>query len=416
MSAWDAGIPPSIDPTSERLRGETIVCFGWSEWGTGSQTWNQILRRLAYRNLVVFVPPALERTEVFGSRFAPNGKHGGIRHVADHLYVYRFPRHLPNFYKPGSLVRSVQALRLRALRRALRRLGGRRPILYLLHPKFRAYVGTLDEKLVLYHVLDDYAGYVGANKERIRVEEASLLDRADLVVCVAPGLLAGRNAPYRNVHYIPNGVDYDRFAVAAHRPGPVPEDLRGVRGPIAGYVGRICDKLDYRLLHDVARLLPDVEFRFVGPVLVVLRENRALFDKWTALPNVRLLGAKGNEEIPSYVAAFQVGLLPYLVTEETKHRYPLKLHEYLAAGKPVVSTPLSSLGELADLVRTAGSDRGFADGVREALAGEPEETVERRFQVARRHDWDRIAYKIDQLLRERLRRTDLATWASARLP
>ncbi|RPJ46641.1 MAG: glycosyltransferase family 1 protein [Candidatus Latescibacterota bacterium] len=414
MRPWDEGIPARIDPASERLRGETILCFGWSDWDSGTQTWNQILRRLAYRNLVVFVPPPLERTEVFGSRYAPNGKHAGISHVEDHLYVYRFPHFLPNFYKPGSLVRSIHALRRRGLRRALRRLGAGRPVLYLLHPKFRGYVGAFDEKLVLYHILDEYTGYIGANKERLRAEEATLLDRADLVVCVAPGLREAKSAPYRNVLYVPNGVDYDRFSPDALRDAPVPEDLASIRGPVAGYIGRICDKLDFRLLHDVAKLLPGVMFCFVGPALVVLRQNRDLFDKWIALPNVRLLGAKRNEEVPGYVGAFDVGLLPYLVNSETEDRYPLKLHEYLAAGKPIVSVPLSCFGEVADLVHTAAGDEKFAEGIRAALAGEPPEKTDRRLAVARAHDWDRIAFRIDDLLRERLRRTDLATWASVR--
>ncbi|MBM3320997.1 MAG: glycosyltransferase [Candidatus Eisenbacteria bacterium] len=403
MRPWDEGLPLSIDPAAERLRGETIVCFGWSEWESGTETWNQVLLRLARRNRVLFVAPPLERTEVFGGRYAPNGKYGGVRHLRDHLYLFRYPRHLPTFYKPRALVRTIQDLRIRALRGALRRIGGENPILYLLHPKFRGYIGRLDEKLVVYHVLDEYAGYLGANKERLRAEEAILLDRADLVFCVSPSLQNAKAAPHRNVHFVPNGVSFDRFSLAAVRELPAPDELERIRRPRAGYIGRVCDKLDFLLLRDVARLLPDVSFCFAGPVLVVTRESRSLFDEWAALPNVHLLESRRNEEIPAMIGAFDVGLLPYEVSAETRHRYPLKLHEYLAAGKPVVSVPLPCCEEFGDLVRSAPNAGAFAAGIRAALAESPGASRERRLAVARRHDWERIVLGMDLLIRDRIR-------------
>ncbi|MFH1681177.1 MAG: glycosyltransferase [Candidatus Eisenbacteria bacterium] len=402
MKPWDEGLPPSVDPAAARLRGETIVCFGWSDWDPDSQTWNRVLERLAHRNRVLFVPPPLERTEVLGSRFAPNGRGGGIRHIQDHLYVFRYPRHLPTFYKPGLLVRAIEKLRIRTLQSALRDIGGSDPILYLLHPKFRPYIGKLGEKLVVYHVLDEYAGYIGANKERLRTEEDALLDRADLVFCVSPSLRASKAEPHRNVHFVPNGVPFDRFSLAASGNLEVPEEIAALPRPRAGYVGRVCDKLDFLLLRDTARLLPEVTFCFAGPVLVVTRESRALFEEWSALPNVRLLGTRRREEIPAAIAGFDVGLLPYELSPETRHRYPLKLHEYLAAGRPVVSVPLSCLEGFEDLVRVAPHPSGFAASIRMALSEGPEEALERRLSVAKRHDWNRIVLRIDGLIGERL--------------
>jgi glycosyltransferase involved in cell wall biosynthesis len=394
-----------VGPEQERLQRETFVCFGWSDWEPGTQTWNHVLRRLAYRNRVLFVPPPLERTEVLGSRYAPNGKHGGVRHLEAHLYVYRYPRILPTFYKPRAVARWMEDRQADALRRAMRRLGAESPILYLLHPKFRRYIGVLGEKLVLYHVLDEYAGYIGANKARLRAEEDALLDRADLVLCSAPSLLAAKNAPNRNVHFVPNGVDFERFRPDRRPERPLPEDLSVLRRPRAGYIGRICDKLDFALLRDVARLLPDVSFVAAGPALVVLRQNRVLFEEWASLPNVHLLGMKRSEELPACVRGFDVGILPYAVNEETRHRYPLKLHEYLAAGKPVVSVPLPCFEGFEDLVRTAADPETFARAVRDALRGEAPETTERRISLARRHDWNRIVLRIDELVLDRLRMT-----------
>ncbi len=390
---------PDLDPAAVRLREETILCFGWSEWGPGNQTWNHVLRRLARRNRVLYVPPPLERTEVFGNRFAPGGGSGGLHHREHHLYVYRYPRLLPNFYRPALLTRSIEAMRIRALRKILRSLGAKRPILYLLHPKFRNYIGAFDEKLVLYHVLDEYSGYLGANRKRLGREETLLLDEADLILCASHALAESKAAEGRDVHFVPNGVDYDLISPAAAGGGTIPPDLAHLPSPRAGYLGRICDKLDFRLLLDVARLLPGVSFCFAGPVHLVTGENREIFDRWAELPNVHLLGSKSIEDLPAVLGAFDVGLMPYEMTEEGKQRYPLKLHEYLAAGKPVVSVPLPCFEGFHDLVRTGRDPGEWASAIREALDDRSPASVARRMEVAERHDWERIVFRIDELIR-----------------
>lgn len=398
---------PEIDPSAERLRGETILCFGWSDWGPGNQTWNQVLRRLARRNRVLYVPPPLERTEVFGSRFASGESGGGLNHREHHLYVYRYPRLLPNFYRPALLTRSIEAMRIRALRKTLRSLGAKRPILYLLHPKFRNYIGAFDEKMVLYHVLDEYTGYIGANRERLGRDENLLLDKADLILCASPALAGSKAAKGRAVYFVPNGVDYDLISPAAATSAgrPIPHDMASLPSPRAGYIGRICDKLDFHLLLEVARLLPGVSFCFAGPVHLLTGENRELFDGWAELPNVHLLGSKSIEDLPAVLGAIDVGLMPYEMTEEGKQRYPLKLHEYLAAGKPVVSVPLPCFEGFKELVRTGRDPVEWASEIREALEDKSPASVARRMETAEKHDWERIVIRIDELIRMTLDRS-----------
>lgn len=406
--AWDDGLPLALDPTAERMRGETFVCFGWSGWEPGTQTWNHVLRRLAFRNRVVFIPPPLERTEVFGSRFAPGGGRGGLRHLKDHLYVYHFPRYLPNFYRPAGIVRSIEAMRLRGLRRALASIGADRPILYLLHPKFRApYVGALNEKLVIYHVLDEYSGYLGADPDRIRSEEEKLLSIADLVLCASQALAVSRRAGARTAHFVPNGVEFDLFSSAARRALPVPEDLAVIPSPRAGYLGRICDKLDFGLLRDVAQALPDVRFCFIGPVLVMARQNREFFEQWANLPNVHLLGAKAMADLPAYVAGFDAGILPYVIDEASRQRYPLKLHEYLAAGIPIVSAPLDCSAGFEGLVRIAETPDDWVTALTIAIGDRDPEQGARRVALASRHDWNRVILAIERRIRESLGGRDL---------
>ncbi len=402
--AWDKKIPARFDPSVLRLRGETIVCFGWTDWDTNQQTWNQVLRRLAFRNRVIYVPPPFERTEVLGSRFSGKHRPDGMNHLKDHLYVYQFPRWQPRLYRPAAIAGAMESMRFRGLRRALRKIGGTSPILYLLHPRMGDSVGRLGEKMVIYHVLDEYSGYRGANREKLGIEENALLDQADLVLCASELLERSKRKEGRNVHFVPNGVDFDHFSRIPGIGTREPFDLSGIPHPRAGYLGRICDKLDFPLLKEVAESLPKCAFCFVGPSYVAFGPHRKTYEEWAALPNVHLIGNKRMADVPNYLNAFDVALLPYLVSEDTKQRYPLKLHEYLAAGKPVVSVPLPCLDEFELLVRVATDSAAWRDAIAASLEEASDSDREERMSVARRHDWNRVVLRIEGLISETIRR------------
>jgi len=403
---WDRDIPVKIDPALDRLSGETILCFGWTEWERSTQTWTQVLSRLAYRNRVLFVPPPLERRETLTATFHADVGRSGLRHIQDHLYVYHFPRRFPLIYKPFFLARVMEWLRTRALRKALRSLDCDRPILYILHPKFRKHIGLLKEKLVVYHVLDEYAEYLGANRELIDYEEKALIDSADLVICASRLLEATKKGENRNVYFVPNGVDFEHFSGQEGIPIRIPPDLRNIPRPRVGYLGRISDELDFNLLLEMARSMPGHSFCFAGHAMVVKRENRALFLEWSALSNVHLLGNKRTEELPDYVRAFDVAVMPYQISEGSLQRYPLKLHEYLAAGKPVVSVPMHCLEEFHDLVRIAPDEKTWYQAVTESIRDDQDQKQRDRQDAARLHDWNRVVIRIENLIQESMDLSD----------
>jgi len=402
MREWDDEIPDRDLHLVPRLRDETFLCFSWSEWDPSPEPWREILRRLAFRNRVVVVPPPLERTEVFGSRYALNGHRRGTDHREDHLTVYRFPRFLPRLYKPGPVAAALHSLRIRSLARVLRRLDGKPPVLYLLHPRFREYIGRLDEKVALYHVLDEYAGYPGADKTHLQEEEDSLLDSVDTVVCASQELQMTKAGPCREVQFLPNGVDFGLLSRAATHPLPTPEELDEISPPRAGFIGKISDELDFRLLRDLALLLPRFSFCFIGPVLVISKANRELCEEWTSLPNVHLIGTKRTFDLPPYVRALDVLLLPYTNSVEGRKRYPVQLQPYFATGKPVVSVPLPAVEEYGDLLHVSSTPEGWADGIHRAL-DEEEGRRRGRIAVARRHRWERIVLHFERIVTEALR-------------
>ncbi|HWC64982.1 MAG TPA: glycosyltransferase, partial [Thermoanaerobaculia bacterium] len=184
--------------------------------------------------------------------------------------------------------------------------------------------------------------------------------------------------------YLPNGVDPSHFG----RPGPTPADAFALspsaRRPIAGYYGAIASWFDAALLEDVARRLPGWDFLLIGPFYHWALEPWGLLNR----PNVRWLGPREYAELPGYLAAFDVAIIPFVVNEITLATSPLKLFEFFAGGKPVVSTPLPECEAFPE-VRIASDAAGFARAVVVAAAwGKRPGSREALLAIADASSWD----------------------------
>ena len=219
---------------------------------------------------------------------------------------------------------------------------------------------------------------------------------ADLVIVASNSLLERKRAYNANTHWVPNAVDFESFAAVARQRPPLPADMAGLPTPIVGYVGAINEKLDYDLLFQVAESLRQGSLILVGPV--DLRLDFAGLNKLQSLPNVRLLGLKPVAEVPLYVHACQVCLMPYKLNEWTAHINPLKLFEYLAEGKPVVSTAIPAVHGYERVIRVASDAASFCRQVRLALQERDEGRTEQRMALAAQNTWDDRVEKISQLI------------------
>jgi len=218
------------------------------------------------------------------------------------------------------------------------------------------------------------------------------LRTAQVVLASSDELWRRALASRRDAHLVPNGVEYRRFS----EPAPEPFDLSLVPRPVAMYTGAVGDWVDSELLLALAEALPEVSFVVVGPHL-----NASFLDRFPWPANLWCLGHRPYEEIPGYLQAGSVLLLPFprgdAISEATN---PCKLWEYLATGRPVVATPIPevrSLGELG-VVRLARDADSFVAAVQAALAGD--DRVEQRRAVARDNDWDRRWEVVRQPLEE----------------
>lgn len=397
------------------LTGQQILCFGPDPWGSIWQDKPGLLRALARHNLVVYFEPRVHLPDVWRDLRA--GRVGWrdlrrprLERVAENLYVYHHPLYAP--------ISGREPLRtpLRWLREglwweALRRLGVKRPILWLYLPGMVDLVGRFGEKLLVYFVVDEYAAYPELKPEvaaAMRCREEALLRRADVVFTTAATLRDERLLLNPHTYWVPNAVDFAAFAAALAAPGPEPVLMASLPRPRLGVVGSIGSKVDLDLLAAVARARPEWSLALVGPV--ARGADASKLASLRSLPNVHLLGAVAPAEVPRVMRACDVGLIPYVLSAETRHVNPLKVYEYLAVGLPVVSTPLPNLAVPPEMARTAGTPEAFIAAVEAALAEAGDEALAmRRRAYASRQTWDARAEEISRRIEEALMRKTRAS-------
>jgi glycosyltransferase involved in cell wall biosynthesis len=236
----------------------------------------------------------------------------------------------------------------------LERLADRRLILWFYTPMALAFAGHLRPALTVYDCMDELSAFRGAPPDLLRLEE-ELLRRADLVFTGGVSLYEAKRRRHGNVHAFPSSVDIPHFA-RARQPSPLALEQDRLPRPRLGYYGVIDERLDTVLLAEVARLRPSWQIVMVGPVVKI-----DVADLPRA-PNLHYLGGRSYEELPDYVAGWDVALMPFARNRSTRYISPTKTPEYLAAGKPVVSTPIPDVvreyGE-PGLVSIAGDAAGF---------------------------------------------------------
>ncbi len=375
-------------PESPRLRDRDIVCVGFADWDTELWT-NQhhLMSRLARENRVLFIEslglraPSLAGRDL--ARMWRRLRRGLARaRPLDGLHV------LSPLVIPLHRYRLVRMLNRRLLavlvRRASRELGLEHPILWGYVPQAEDLIDTLEPSLIVYHCVDDIAAQERIDTASFRAAEARFAARAGLVLASAPALAARLRTISANVIEAPNVADTDLFAGALD-PGPMDHAMAALPSPRIVFTGAIVSiKLDMALIAELARLRPQWSFALVGPIGP--GDPHTDVSSLRAEPNIHLLGARSYAQLPEVLRAADAGLIPYARNELTESIFPMKVYEYLAAGIPVVATPLPALAGLAD-VASAPDAAGIAALLDEALAADSEERRRARSQRAAAHSW-----------------------------
>ena len=377
------------------LRDRTVVCLSSIDWDFLWQGHQQIMSALAAQgNRVLFVESTGVRAPTprdlprLWRRLRGGGLgHGHRRSRPDNLRVYS-PVVLPFPYSRVA----------RAINRPIMRLrktadwGNSRPIVwnFLPTPLSRSLVRSLNPLLSIFHCVDHLSASTPA-AARLSRSETECFAEADLVFVTSQARLKRARRVSVNAHLVPSGVDLERFDRVRHENGAVPPELQSLSRPVVGYLGGIHQWLDQALLASVARRHPEWSFVLVGPVQT---DASALIQ----LPNVHALGARGPDEVPSYLRAFDVAVLPYRLAEYTHHVYPAKLNEYLAMGLGVVATPLAEIERFNqihdDIVQIGADAEAFERSIMSVLGDDGRAQIDRRVAVARTNGW---AARLEQM-------------------
>lgn len=305
------------------------------------------------------------------------------------LQVYEPGFWLPKLARPDWLARFTSRQRLKHACKLLRARGCTKVVLYICRPDFGEALENTAHDFSIYYVSDEYS--FTATEVAISPSERRLLKAVGHVLLTSPALVEKRGSFNPNTEFVPMGVDYRKFAT----PVPEPEDLRAIPFPRIGYVGHLKRMLDWPLMLELSAGHPKWSFVFVGPKAPHAEIERAL-KELSGRPNVYFLGGKPTECLGSYPQHFDVSIMPYRLDDYTKYVYPLKMHEYLASGKPVVSTPIRSVEDFRHVIAIATGREEWSNAIERALSDE-ENTPHRRAErqsVARDYDWDPLVERI----------------------
>lgn len=363
-----------------------VVCIGRPSWGGDYQKSTvRLMQALAGDHRVLYVEYAPTWSDWWRSRSSqsPVSWRGAMRRELSAegvTYVLTPPPVPPVNALPAGVVRSLLVragawVVRRAVRRAMAALDIHAPVLVnALHPELGcALAGTLGEVRSIYYCYDDIASAPWIARHGTPAE-AAFMPMVDCVVASSASLQARLAQVHPDCRLVPNGVDFAHWRTATI--------ASATARPCAGYIGSLDTRVDWALLDVVCEMAPDFDFLFVGRIT-----DPAAHALAAKHPNVTLAQAQPAATLPAWVSRMHVGMIPFRCDRFTAHIYPLKINEYLAAGRPVVMTPFAALGEFDQVARTAASAGAFVQALREAVRDSDDDTRAMGVAHAARCDW-----------------------------
>jgi glycosyltransferase involved in cell wall biosynthesis len=269
-------------------------------------------------------------------------------------------------------------------------------------------IGAFGERGVVYDCMDELSKFRFAPAE-LTDRETYLMSRSDVVFTGGYKLSQSKAKHHSNVHFFGCGVDVAHFATARSSGLEVPPEIARLQRPVVGYYGVIDERLDYDLLASLAAALPNVELVMVGPVVKV--DPREL----PQAQNIRWLGQRRYEELPAHVKGFDVCLMPFALNDATEYINPTKTLEYMAAGKPIVSTAVSDVvHNFTPVVAIARSPAEFAEAVRSAIEEPDESLIALGLEQARSNSWESIVARMERIIADAVRSRETRAARAAR--
>ena len=390
-----------------------LLYFSSNEWGNLGRRKTRLAYEFARQDDVsrcsyVNPPVASSVLDVARGRFIPShlgdsrreharAVFGRSRQMAERLWVYTGSTKTIPLTRSERLRRLVPLNRLNhhlyiaGLRRQLSRLPGNALFVWLSHPLQVSVLKAFSERsLACYDWTDDWLQFsilpVADRNELERANKRALRE-VDLVFAVSESLYGRATAVNPNAHRAPNATDFELISQSAQASTQTNPELQAIPRPRLGYIGQIADNMDFNLIRQLAETHPEWSLVFVGPVWTTRNEEA---NSLANLTNVHFLGWRSHAQLPGFLRGFDVCLLPHLRTALTASMDPTKLYDYLASGKPIVSTTVAGTERFLDVLYLGDTLRGFLEGV-EAGLRENGAKAKRRLDHARQNSWPQRA-------------------------
>jgi glycosyltransferase involved in cell wall biosynthesis len=390
------GITSKQINTMMELKNEQILCIGFPAWeGDYLKSTVQLASELAKNNHVLYVEYPFTWKDAIMGRFGKAktpwrrilGKEQRLRKLqlenGAEISVLTLPPMLPVNFIGGELLydtlMSLNAQKAyRAIQQAMHQLGFNRPVVV---NAFNPFLGVFlarqfNEKALIYYCYDEISAAKWAGKHGPRLEKR-FMQQADAVITSSQPLFLAKKTFSKRAFMVKNGVDFDLFH-QAEADSQLPKTT-------VGYLGSLDERIDYDLLESTIISMPYRKFIFVG------RINSPEAERLRFLPNVELVGSQPASSLPSWVQKFGVCMIPFLKNDLTAGIYPLKINEYFAAGKSVVTTDFGDLDDFRHLVAVANTPEQFVRALDNALDNNHSGGARERIAFAHGNAWSERA-------------------------
>ena len=363
-----------------------IVCLATSPWYPIPTRKQQVMSRIPDAEILYFDPSATIIAPLRDKTAKPlmtAWKQPGEK-VKDNITVYRLPPVLPFFNKCRAINRVNQKNIAKFVREKMKEHGFEKPLLWVYSPVTVDCVDLIPHSGLVYDCVDRHSAYGGLmNPALVDEMELELAAKTDMTFATAKSLAGRLQKAQPEAKFIPNGANFERFFEAS-KPQLVPEDMKDIPHPIFGFVGALQSCIEYGYLEAAAKARPDWSFVLIG------KEKPGVdLSALHAMPNVHFLGLKPNEQLPQYLAHFDACLNLFAKSNLSKDVSPLKFYEYLATGRPIVSTKQpDQILQYAPLIEIADSQEEFISACEKSCADTAPEQIDARIEAGRACSWD----------------------------
>ncbi len=370
------------------------VCLSTSNWYPFPTRKQHIMSRLEGAEILYFDPPVtllapFKDRKTFSRLFAWLSRG---QNPKENIRVYALPPVLPFFNKYRFINKINQRILALFVNRKIVANGFSNPLLWCYSPTSADILKHIQKSGLVYDCVDRHSAYKGLIRESVvGAMEKDLAERADFVFATAAGLFETLKEYNENTFLIPNGVNFEHFS----KGGDVPSDMRGLKKPVFCFAGMLQECIDYEKIRLIAEERQEWTVALIGGHMPGV--NLEHLKKY---PNIRFLGMKKYDDMPAYLAACDVFLNIFREGSLSRDVSPLKFYEYLACGKPVVSTPQpEQVLEYEDVVYIAESDDDFIEKCEKALIETGEEKNKKRIAYAAAASWDARVWEMEDLFR-----------------